>query len=231
MRTTAFAILLLMGFIPGALAAETANAVSEDDTEFSQMSILNPSKEFQVFLDLAKTGDSRAQFILGDIYAKGRSGLKQSDDKARKWFERAARQNYNPAFVRLAALEKRVGDPVAAYKWYELALDRFDSNTKTYAFAKEAQSSLDLSSKQQSEAKHLASLWAAGKKENRKPESEEKPEAEIATKDKKEKAEKPAKVKTEKAEKKAAEKPKKESEEKAEETTASAPKPKRSLNQ
>lgn len=170
MRALFFTLFLLAGFIPVMAAAETA-AAGEDDTEFEQMSILNPSKEFQVFLDLAKAGDSRAQFILGDIYAKGRSGLQQSDVKARKWFERAARQGYDPALVRLAALEKRVGDPVAAYKWYELALDRFNSDTKTYAFVKEAQRDLvreaNLDGKQQGEARHLASLWAQGKKSER----------------------------------------------------------------
>lgn len=179
MRTISIALVFLLTLMPGDLFA--AEPVHEDDIEFSQMSVLNPSKEFQVFLDLARSGDARAQFILGDVYAKGRSGLEQNDEKARKWFTRAARQDYHPALVRLAALEKHADDPLAAYKWYNLALDRFDSKSKTYAFVKEAQRELvreaGLTSKQQSEAKRLAGLWAQGKPDDRKP---EKPQPEVA---------------------------------------------------
>lgn len=70
---------------------------------------------------LAEQNDVRAQFILADLYAKGKGGLAKDTKKAQKWFEASARQGYAPSFLRLAALAKRADDPVSAYQWYTLA--------------------------------------------------------------------------------------------------------------
>lgn len=72
---------------------------------------------------LAEAGDTRAQFILGDLFAKGKGGLGKSEKKAREWFDMAARQGNHYAFIRLAALAKHKGDWVEAYQWYDLAVD------------------------------------------------------------------------------------------------------------
>jgi hypothetical protein len=72
---------------------------------------------------LGQEGDTRAQFILGDLYGKGKGGLPRNVKKSREWFEKSARGGYTQSFVRLAALEKRVGKPEDAYKWYTLAIE------------------------------------------------------------------------------------------------------------
>ncbi|MCG8504605.1 MAG: sel1 repeat family protein [Sphingomonadales bacterium] len=58
----------------------------------------------------ARPGLAAAQYALGRLYLEGR-GVKRSDRKARKWLERAARQDYGPA---LALLEARFSEPGAA---------------------------------------------------------------------------------------------------------------------
>ena len=82
---------------------------------------------------LGDEGDSRAQFILGDLYGKGKGGLPRNIGKARDWFEKSARGGYVQSFIRLAALEKRVNKPEDAYKWYTLAVDTLPSGEKKWA--------------------------------------------------------------------------------------------------
>ena len=72
---------------------------------------------------LAQRGDARAQFILADLYAKGKGGLAKSLVKGRFWFESSARHGVSAAFIRLAALSRRAGDEVSAFKWYTLSVD------------------------------------------------------------------------------------------------------------
>src|SRR5205807_2654695 len=55
-------------------------------------------------ITLAAEGDARAQFILGDLYSKGKGGLAKNRVKARYWFEISARHGFTPSFVRLGAL-------------------------------------------------------------------------------------------------------------------------------
>lgn len=71
-------------------------------------------------LALAEKGDTRAQFILGDLYAKGKGGLVKNEEKAAKLFEDSAKNGYGPSYIRLGALAKRRGDFIAAWSWYDL---------------------------------------------------------------------------------------------------------------
>ena len=70
---------------------------------------------------LADQGDTRAQFILGDLYAKGKGGLVKNPQKARHWFNQSAISGYGASLIRLAALAKRDGNIIEAYSWYDLA--------------------------------------------------------------------------------------------------------------
>lgn len=72
---------------------------------------------------LAEEGDPRAQFILGDLHAKGKGGMPKNIKKARAWFEQAAMEGYAESFIRLAALSKREKKPLEAYQWYTLAYE------------------------------------------------------------------------------------------------------------
>lgn len=76
---------------------------------------------------LAEQGDGRAQYILGDLYAKGKGGLAKNQVKARYWFETAARRGFSMSFIRLAAMARRARDYTAAYKWYTLSIDHGSS--------------------------------------------------------------------------------------------------------
>jgi len=93
-----------------------------EDPVYVKMSKDDPHP-MQDLLDLADQGDSRAQFILGDLYGKGKGGLGKNQVKSRFWFETAARNGYTMGFVRLAAMAKRERDLTAAYKWYTLDID------------------------------------------------------------------------------------------------------------
>jgi len=83
------------------------------------------SHPMEEMIELAKQGNVRAQFVLGDLYSKGKGGLGQDLNKARKYFEDSAIHGYNYALVRLAALEKRTKNPLEAWKWYTIAIRNF----------------------------------------------------------------------------------------------------------
>ena len=84
-------------------------------------------------LQLAKEGDVRAQFIIADMYEKGKGGLEQNLAEARHWFETSALHGYNYSFVRLAAIAKHQGKPAEAWQWYTLAINEMDfGDTRKY---------------------------------------------------------------------------------------------------
>lgn len=110
----------------------------------------------------AKDGDARAQFILGDLYSKGKGGLPKDDRKAYGWFNTSAKSGYAVAFVRLASLAKRQKKPVEAYKWYTLAVDYMDDRD-WHKYAVSARDELaeksKLTDEQKADAKKQANLW------------------------------------------------------------------------
>lgn len=78
-----------------------------------------------VLIEMAEEdGDARAQFILGDLYSKGKGGFAKDIEKAAHWFESSARSGYIHSYIRLAALAVKRGDLIAAYQWYYLGEDR-----------------------------------------------------------------------------------------------------------
>lgn len=58
----------------------------------------------KLMMELARAGDSRAQFHLGEFYLAG-TGVEQNDDKAKYWFRKAAAQGSLPAKNKVADLE------------------------------------------------------------------------------------------------------------------------------
>jgi len=88
----------------------------------------------QDMIDLAEDGDTRAMFILGDMYEKGKGGFPRDDAEARRWFEDAAMHDYAQSFIRLAAMAKRQKKPAEAWQWYTLAINSLDNDdTQDYA--------------------------------------------------------------------------------------------------
>jgi len=77
-----------------------------------------------VLIEMAQQdGDARAQFILGDLYSKGKGGFAKDLKEAASWFEASARSGYIHSYIRLAALATKRGDRIAAYQWYYLGED------------------------------------------------------------------------------------------------------------
>jgi TPR repeat protein len=124
----------------------------------------DPDEEspMQDMLDLAKNGDVRAQYILGDLYSKGKGGLPKDEKKAAEWFETAAKGHYYESFIRLAALAKRHGKSVEAWKWYTLAINYLDygpwrdhANTARDALIKDA----EMTQEELDEGRKQVNLW------------------------------------------------------------------------
>lgn len=124
---------------------------------------------------LAEQGDVRAQYILGDMYGKGKGGLGRNLVKSRYWFESAALRGYDPSFIRLAALAKRQKDMVEAYKWYTLAVSH--TGGKLSKWARKARENLKLSGAQIDEAKKAARDWDNRQNDSRKKLSEKEKQA------------------------------------------------------
>ncbi|HRI77164.1 MAG TPA: hypothetical protein PLX33_09265 [Alphaproteobacteria bacterium] len=139
-------------------AAETIKYLS--DPVYEKLAAEDPHPMEDLLL-MGEEGDARAQFILGDLYGKGKGGLPRNIKKARGWFEQSARGGYAQSFIRLAALEKRVKKPEDAYKWYTLAIEALPSAERKWA-----QTSRDalvkehsLTPAQTKAAKAAASAW------------------------------------------------------------------------
>ncbi len=119
-----------------ALAFASAPAMAEikylSDPVYEKMASEDPHPMEDLLL-LGEEGDTRAQFILGDLYGKGKGGLPRNIGKARAWFEKSATGGYVQSFIRLAALEKRVNKPEDAYKWYTLAMETLPPGEKKWA--------------------------------------------------------------------------------------------------
>lgn len=119
------ALLLALLLAPAALPARAETMTYIPDPVYQSFDPAETSP-MQDMLDLANSGDVRAQYILGDMYAKGKGGLAKDEKQGAKWFETAAKNGYFEAFIRLAALAKHRDDAVGAYKWYTLALHYMD---------------------------------------------------------------------------------------------------------
>jgi TPR repeat protein len=112
---------------------------------------------------LAEQGDVRAQFIIGDLYAKGKGGMPEDLSEARRWFETSAMHGYKHSFIRLAALAKRENKPDEAWQWYTLAIWAFDHKAAERLYALGARDALvettGLSNDDLRRAKKSAVAW------------------------------------------------------------------------
>lgn len=152
-----------------------SSAMAEKITYFSDPVFQRTSAEEPHPMDdiiaLAEGGDVRAQYILADLYAKGKGGLVKTEKTARIWFQRSAQNGYAPSFFRLAAIAKRAKKPVEAYQWYTLAIETFRSGPdQQYAIRvrNDLSDSAKLTPDQIKEARKDAADWKEARiKENR----------------------------------------------------------------
>lgn len=125
-------LVFLLALMLATPAAQAEKIKFYEDPVFDALNPDDPHPMEDLF-KLAEDKDVRAQFILGDLYAKGKGGLRKDSKKAQHWFEESARAGYTPSFIRLAALAKRAGDTKEAYKWYTLANDFGHGKDARYA--------------------------------------------------------------------------------------------------
>lgn len=78
----------------------------------------------QGLFNLAQDQDARAQFILGDLFSKGKGGIAQNMKYADLLFQHSAKNGYPEAFIRLAALAQQSEQYQEAYKWHRLSIER-----------------------------------------------------------------------------------------------------------
>lgn len=128
--TRVLALILMTVFC--AAPAQGAGVRYYEDPVYKQLAPEDPHP-MEDLVNLADQGDTRAQFIIADLYGKGKGGLGKNQVKSRYWFETAARKGYTMAFIRLAAMAKRNKDYVAAYKWYSLSMDDGTSRERKWS--------------------------------------------------------------------------------------------------
>jgi hypothetical protein len=154
-------VMLAALTLPGAATAEGIKYY--EDPPFVKIAKDEPSP-MEDLTALAEQGDVRAQYILGDMYGKGKGGLAKNHVLAQYWFETAARHGYTAAFIRLAALAKRESDEAEAYKWYTLDADH--AATKEAQWSKTARDKLaadnDMSKDDIRAAEKAAKGWLEG---------------------------------------------------------------------
>jgi hypothetical protein len=125
---------------------------------------LSPEEEHPMdeLIRMAEENDVRAQFIVADLYYKGKGGLAKNRTKGRYWFERAAKQGYPHAFLRLAALSKRENKALESYRWYLIA-ERLAKSDKMRQFINHQMAELEVSAKMSrkdlKEAEAQAKAW------------------------------------------------------------------------
>jgi TPR repeat protein len=144
--TRYFLALVLAGLIWSASAPAQAELKYYPDPVYRKLNA-DDHMPMDDILDLARGGDVRAMFIMGDLYAKGKGGMAQDLAEARHWFEESAIHGYSHSFIRLATLAKRANKPAEAWQWYTLAINDFDSGDDRYKYAKEARKALEISAK------------------------------------------------------------------------------------
>ncbi|MDE1152005.1 MAG: hypothetical protein PW788_05640 [Micavibrio sp.] len=134
--TAKFAITAAVALSSLLLAAQPAKAEMKyfQDPAYQRINKDDPNP-MEDLLDLADQGDTRAQYILGDLYGKGKGGLGKNTVKSRYWFETSARGGYSMAFIRLAAIAKRNHDYVSAYQWYTLDINSSHGDERKWSMS------------------------------------------------------------------------------------------------
>lgn len=160
MRTTRFTLAALL--LATTLLSHTPARADEDKVIFYQDPVFKPLNAddphpMTDLTNLAEGGDVRAQFIIGDLYAKGKGGLVKNEETAAHWFSMSAINGYGASFIRLAALAKHKGDMVQAYSWYDLGADLAGGDDGRYCA--KARDALKLSDEDEDKADTLSSAW------------------------------------------------------------------------
>ena len=145
--------------------AQASSVTYKSDPVFAPINEVD-QHPLQGLFDLAHEGDPRAQYILGDLFAKGKGGISKDQDKARLLFEHSAKGGTPQAFIRLAALAKVNKNYRDAYMWYHLSIDRQKKrNLKNWSKRqlKELLDTVGLSSEDKRQARKDVKAWKIAK--------------------------------------------------------------------
>ncbi|HYD16932.1 MAG TPA: hypothetical protein VEF76_00470 [Patescibacteria group bacterium] len=162
MRYLSFLILFCLIGLP----AQAAGIKYYEDPVYQKMAPEDPHP-MEDLLTLAEQGDVRAQYIIADMFGKGKGGLGRNQVKARYWFETAARKGYTMGFIRLAAMAKRQRDYVSAYKWYSLSMKDGTSRERKWSEAArdEMVKAAKMSRQDIRDARDATDLWLQNKRQ------------------------------------------------------------------
>lgn len=69
--------------------------------------------------------DARAQFMMGDMLAKGKGGFAKDEGAASLFFQQSGKGGNPYAFIRLAAMAEKQHQMLEAYQWYSIGVDYF----------------------------------------------------------------------------------------------------------
>ena len=113
-------------------AALNISEVAADDYQRAKRAYDNDkyATAIKLLLPMAKTGDAKAQVLLGRIYEFPyvRDGIKKDWTKAQFWFEKAVKQDYTPAYRALGFhLVKTGKNPKRGLRILKVAAERGDA--------------------------------------------------------------------------------------------------------
>jgi hypothetical protein len=118
------------------------------------------SHPLQGLFELAEASDARAQFILGDLYSKGKGGIPKNVALSKILFEHSAKLGHYEAFIRLAALAKEDKNYVSAWKWYTLANERLKwGETRDWATKARKELEQEMSAADKKAARSAVKQW------------------------------------------------------------------------
>lgn len=169
------AIAALAVFVFAAAPASAAGIKYYEDPVYQKLAP-DDHLPMEDMMMLAEDGDVRAQYIMGDLYSKGKGGFSKNLRKARSWFETSARNGYAFSFIRLAALAKRQRNPADAYQWYTLALKHCKGEDRAWAQKARDQLVADarLTPEEMEQARKAANAWEDRAVEKNRADREEK---------------------------------------------------------
>ena len=129
--------LLLRILVVCIFAGTAINGSGAAENDFQKAvqayAIGNFAAAIKLLLPLAKSGDAKAQRLLGRTYdfADGRTGVKSDNTKARFWYEKAVKQDYTPAFRELGThLIREFRDAKRGYRLLKVAAERGDAKAQ-----------------------------------------------------------------------------------------------------
>ena len=146
-----------------ALVFYCGTAIAQDitpktDPVFTPMYENAPHPLEELFF-LARSGDGRAQFILADLYLKGKGGVSENRDAALSLLEHSAKNGEDAALARLGAIAEANDDKAKAYGWYTV-LQRSSKDRSYKKWAKGKISTLGFTQDERDEAKAWLKTWA-----------------------------------------------------------------------